>query len=88
MISSLPLFPDEIIEISDDLHITRVHLRRYILEHYKDIADQYCIVRTFNNKTGDVDKKYAWHSIMEVLNDNGHSQEIINHFYGFRKKER
>jgi hypothetical protein len=83
----LPLFPDDVIEISDGFYITKKHLRQHILEEYYDLASQYCISKTFNIKTGKIERKFAWHSILEALNDSNKSKDIIEYFNGLGKKK-
>lgn len=75
--SKLPLFPEDVIKLGKDRYITKRQLRDYILKNHKSIADQYCISKKFNSITGEIEKRYAWHSIIDVLNRDGLSDAII-----------
>jgi hypothetical protein len=74
---NFPLFPDDVIKISRNKYITKKQLKDYVLNNYQDIVDQYCIYKKFNSVTGEVDRKYAWHSIIDVINRSGLSDKII-----------
>lgn len=83
----LPLFPEDVIDLGNDIFITKTQLREFILLNYPTIAEQYYLYGHFNVQTGLIDRKYAWHSIIEVLNNENFSEEIIKAFYGFRETE-
>ena len=73
----LPLFPEEVNKIGRNKFLTKRQIRKYILTHHQDIAEKYCLTKTFNKKTGEVERTYAWHSIIEVMNKEGHSEVMI-----------
>lgn len=84
----IPIFISDEVDLGDNIFVTKEHLRSHILLNYNDIADKYCISKRFNKVTGEVEKNYAWHSIIDVLNSEGHSSSIIQHFHnGFRETE-
>jgi len=76
----LPPFPEEVNIIGKDKYLTKKQIRKYILEHHKDLAEQYCLTKTFNTNTGNIDKTYAWNSIIEVMNNEGYSDTMIKYF--------
>ena len=73
----MPIFPEEVIRIGRNKYLTKKQLRDYILNTHPDIADQYCIQKKFNSETGEIEKRYAWHSIIDVMNKEGHSDTLI-----------
>lgn len=84
----IPIFPNDEVDLGNNVFVTREHLRSYILLNYNDVAEKYCISKRFNKVTGEIEKGYAWHSIIDVLNLEGHSESIINHFKdGVREAE-
>lgn len=74
----LPLFPEEVNNLGKGQFLTKRHIRSFILKEYPELTEEYCIFRKFNRATGQVDKKYAWHSIMDVLNKDGRSEIVIS----------
>lgn len=85
--SKLPLFPGDEVDIGDNTYVTTGHLKSYILRNHNDVLDQYCIKKRFNPETGVIEKQYAWHSVFDVLNIQGVSEEIIKKLHGYRKEE-
>jgi len=83
----LPLFPEEVNRIDRNNFITKKQIRKYILENHSDIADRYCLTKKFNAETGQVEKTYAWHSIIEVMNKEGHSEVMIKQILWTLKSE-
>lgn len=73
----LPLFPEEVIRVGRNKFITIKQLRDYVFKNHPDLAERYCIHKTFNPSTGAVEKKYAWHSIIDEMNSDGTSEEFI-----------
>lgn len=73
----LPLFPEQVIKIGRNKFLTNRQLREYVLKNHPDIAERYCIHKKFNSSTGEIEKKYAWHSIIDVMNKEGHSDVLI-----------
>lgn len=84
--SKLPIFPGSEIDIGNDTWVTIGHLKSYILRNHNDIANQYCIRKRFNKKTGSIDRQYAWHSIFDAMNATNVSEQIINRLYGYREE--
>lgn len=85
--TKLPLFPSDEIDIGNNTYITISHLKSYIVRHHGNIAERYCILKKFNRETGWIDKLYAWHSIFDVLNIEGISEQIIKQMYGYREEK-
>lgn len=85
--TKLPLFPEEVNRIGRNNFITKRQIRKYILAYHNDIAERYCLTRKFNKETGEVEKTYAWHSIIEVMNKEGHSEVMIKQIIWTLKNE-
>lgn len=73
----LPLFPEDVIKIGRNKYITLKQLRDYVLNNHPKLAERYCIHKKFNTSTGAVNKKYAWHSIIDEMNRDGISEQFI-----------
>lgn len=39
---------------------------------------EFCIHKTFNNKTGEIDRKFAWDSIFQSLHEKGLLAQVLD----------
>jgi hypothetical protein len=74
----LPIFPEEVNKIGRTQFLTKNHIRAYILREHPDLAEEFCIFRRFNPDTGELDKKYAWSTIIDIMNKDGRSEILIS----------
>lgn len=75
--AKLPIFLDEVNKIGKNKYLTKRQIQDYILTNYSELAKDYCIHRSYNKDTGLIERKYAWHSIIDELNKNGGSTKLI-----------
>lgn len=61
----------------DGLKITFRLLKKHIERVLPDYIKEFQIFKTFNSRTGNIDRKYAWDSIFYNLRDNGKLEKII-----------
>jgi len=79
MIQKIPLFTrknGDSFEIDDGVFVTIKHIRGAILELFPDLCDEYIIHRAWKSER--VVRKYAWNSIIDILNKRGDGPLVIN----------
>jgi hypothetical protein len=52
-------------------------VKEWILKN-TDIANDYVIFKTFNSKTGEIDRKYAWDTILFLVNKDIGLKNVFN----------
>ncbi len=73
---TLPIFPDDVFQVGD-LFITKGQLRKAVTELYPEIVTNYC--HTKKPVNGQVERFYAWHSILGDINRiEGGAEQVIN----------
>lgn len=82
----LPSFPEDVNRIGRSF-VTKNQIRKAILKDFPVLVEEYCIFRRFDPVSGLIKKKYAWHSIIELLNKDGKSEEIITKLLWTSKHE-
>lgn len=74
----LPVFLDEEFQVGD-LWITKKQLRKAVLGLFPNIVERSCISSKFDTATGEVVKKYAWHSVLSDINRQMLGGVVIDH---------
>lgn len=75
---TLPIFLEDVNQIGRNQFLTKRQIRECIMQNVSsELLERYCIFKKFNRVTGEIDKKYAWHSIIDELNRSGESDAII-----------
>ena len=72
----LPLYPEEEIQLGETF-VTKRQLRKAVLSLYPELVEQYKIHSSFDKESGEIVKKYAWHSVFEIINRDGRSDIVI-----------
>lgn len=53
-------------------------LKAEIERSHKPLMDRYILFRTFDNKTGEIHRRYAWESIYLELKESGKLEQLLN----------
>jgi hypothetical protein len=73
----LPLPLEEVNKIGRSHYLTRTQIRNAIMAKHPALIEEHVMTRKFNSTTGEIEKTYAWSSIIEILNKDGLSEKII-----------
>jgi hypothetical protein len=59
------------------LFVTKEQIRNAIYAEHPQLVENHCVFRRFNPLTGRIEKKYAWLSVIEILNKEGKAAAVV-----------